>query len=96
MNEIKKKHRMFAEPVTATELLELLNKQWASNKDIMKIGGVGLNKAIADRKEIELKVKEKYGKDCRLPSAKVPMEEVVNFYNININYLKKVSQIKNK
>lgn len=96
MNDKKRKYRVSAEQSTATELLELLNKQWASNKDIMKIGGVGLNKAVADRKEIELKVKEKYGKDCRLPSAKVPMEEVVNFYNININYLKKISQIKNK
>lgn len=83
-------------PASATELLELLNKQWASNKDIMKIGGVGLNRAIADRKEIELKVKEKYGPNCRLPSARVPMVEVVNFYNINVNYLKKVSQINDK
>ena len=81
---------------TATEILSLLNKQWASNKDIMKIGGVGLNRAIADRKEIEIKVKEKYGQNCRLPSAQVPMVEVVNFYNININYLKKVSQINDK
>lgn len=81
---------------TASEILSLLNKQWASNKDIMKIGGVGLNRAIADRKEIEIKVKEKYGQNCRLPSAQVPMVEVVNFYNININYLKKVSQINDK
>ncbi len=81
---------------TAAEILSLLNKQWASNKDIMKIGGVGLNRAIADRKEIEIKVKEKYGQNCRLPSAQVPMVEVVNFYNININYLKKVSQINDK
>ena len=43
-----------------------------------------------------LKVKEKYGQNCRLPSAQVPMVEVVNFYNININYLKKVSQINDK
>ena len=83
-------------PLTASEILELLNKQWASNQDIMAIGGVGINKAISDRKEIEKKIKEKSGEDCRLPSYKVPMVEVVNFYNININYLKKVSQINSK
>lgn len=76
--------------ITASEILELAKLQWAGNKEISIIGGKCLNYAINDRKKIEKIVKEKYGPDTNLPKAKVPMEEVINYYHINIGYLKKV------
>lgn len=92
----KRKPKTKRKDSTAEEILETLNKQWASNEDIAIIGGVGKNKSSEDRRKIEEIIKDKYGKDCRLPKAKVPMEEVVKFYNINISYLKKVAQINKK
>lgn len=89
----KRKTKTKREPAEAIDILSLLNKQWASNNDIALIAGVGLNKAAEDRKKIEESIKKKYGPDCRLPAAKVPMEEVVEYYNINISYLRKIAKL---
>ena len=61
------------------------------NKAIKVIGGIGINKAIDVRKEIEHQVKND---GYRLPKqAVVPMEYVINYFHININYLKKLAKI---
>lgn len=88
MVRLKKNH------ASADEILELIKKPWANNNDISLIGDVGLNRAALDRKEIEKIVKDKYGQNVRLPVAKVPMEFVVDYYHINISFLKKVANIK--
>lgn len=75
--------------LNAQELLELLETQWASTKDIMKIGAVGENRAYLIKKQIQKQV-ETQGK--LLPSGLVPMEFVVDYFQININYLKKISK----
>lgn len=92
----KRKTKTARKESTANEILACLNKQWASNNDLIIIGGIGLNKAIEDRKNIEKIFKEKHGDDCRLPKAKVPMEEVIDYYKININYLRKISNSQTK
>lgn len=76
---------------TASEQLQAMTSQWADNSAIRIIGGIGLNKAIEIRQEIEQQVKKD---GYRLPKqAIVPMEYVINYFNININYLKKLAKI---
>ena len=71
----------------AKEMLELISKQYATSEDIKKLAGCGINEARRINNEIKEKLKDYY-----LPSYKVPMEEVVKYLNININYLKKVER----
>jgi hypothetical protein len=72
----------------AKDLLNLINKQWATTNDIMIIGEVGYHKALLIKKEITSDLEEK---KYKLPKNKVPMEFVVNYFKINISYLKKFS-----
>ena len=76
---------------TASQQLEAMANQWADNKAIQIIGGVGVNKAIKIRQEIEEQVK---ADGYRLPNyAIVPMEYVINYFHININYLKRLARL---
>lgn len=80
---------MNSEKLNADQLLEIASSQWASAKDIMKIGSVGRNKAYAIRSEIALSL---YDDDSKLRNrGLVPMNEVLKYFNIDINYLKEVA-----
>ena len=80
---------MNSEKLNADQLLEIASSKWASAKDIMKIGSVGRNKAYAIRSEIALSL---YGDDSKLRNrGLVPMNEVLKYFNIDINYLKEVA-----
>ena len=70
------------------ELLELLDKEWASYQDIMKIGRMGISKASFIKKDIHRKLKDE-GYD--LPNHKVPMQAVIKRLKINVNRLKRIS-----
>lgn len=75
----------------AKELLDLLDKQWANTKDIQKIGGIGEAKALKVKKQIRDELIN--DKNYYLPNERtVPMSEVVKFFKIDINYLKKVER----
>jgi hypothetical protein len=76
---------------TASQQLEAMASQWADNKAIMIIGGVCEGTASKIRKKIEEQV---ITDGYRLPkSAIVPMEYVIKYFNININYLKKLAKL---
>lgn len=76
---------------SASEQLKAMTSQWANNRSIMIIGGVGLNKATDIRKEIENQIKED---GYRLPrNAVVPMKYVIDYFNIDIGYLKKLARL---
>jgi hypothetical protein len=80
---------MNSEKLNAEQLLEVASSQWASAKDIMKIGSVGRNKAYAIRSEIAISL---YGDDSKVRNrGLVPMIEVLRYFNIDINYLKEVA-----
>lgn len=80
---------MNGEKLNAEQLLEVASSQWASAKDIMKIGSVGRNKAYAIRSEIAISL---YGDDSKVRNrGLVPMIEVLRYFNIDINYLKEVA-----
>ena len=75
----------------AKELLDLLDKQWANTKDIQKIGGIGEAKALKVKKHIRDELINE--KNYYLPNERtVPMCEVVKFFKIDINYLKRIER----
>ena len=78
--------------VSADELLDIFNNQWATTKDIMKIGAVGKNKALKIKTEISAAINNQQG--LTLPRNLVPMEYVIDYFRINITYLKKVARKK--
>lgn len=80
--------------LSANEILNLLNKQWATAQDIRAIGSVGANKALEIKNEIRKKVEVD---GYKLPSTRLlPMQYVIDYFKININYLKKVAREESK
>ena len=75
--------------MNAEQILELIDQQWATTTDITKIGKCGREKAVKIKKEI----KEQLGNSYYLPNGMIPMEKVVEYFNININYLKKIKNL---
>ena len=79
------------ENLTASEMLNVIAKQWATNEDICKIGNIGSNKAIEIRRAIESEIK-KNGHNLPRQSI-VPMKNVIEYFQIDINYLKKLASL---
>ena len=78
--------------IQADEMLELLNKQWATIQDIMKIGALGRNKARNIKNEIERNIKDQ---GLKLPNNLVPMEKVIEYFKINLDFLVTINKSKN-
>lgn len=76
----------------ADQMLTTLNKQWATIQDIMLVGSLGRNKARDIKNEIARKI-EAEGK--KLPNNLVPMEKVIEYFNINVEYLVSINKSKN-
>jgi len=79
--------------MSANETLELLSKQWCSLQDLMKSTNLGRNSALKIRKEIITDLEDK---GYKLPCGLIPMCEVVNKLNININYLQNMVRMEVK
>lgn len=79
--------------MNAKELLEILSKQWCTTEDLKKITNVGYNKAYSIRNEL-IKFLEK--DDYILPKGLLPIQEVVKYLKIDIEYLNKVISIEQK
>lgn len=76
--------------MSANDTLELLAKQWCTLSDLLKLTSLGRNSALKIRKEIIYDLKNKgYKLTCGL----IPMCEVVNKLNININYLQNITRM---
>jgi len=78
--------------IQADEMLELLNKQWATIQDIMKIGALGRNKARNIKNEIERNIVDQ---GLKLPNNLVPMEKVIEYFKINLDFLVTINKSKN-
>lgn len=75
----------------ASEQLQAMTSQWADTDTICTIGNIGKGKAIQVRQEIEKQIKED---GYRLPRQKiVPMRYVIDYFKIDINYLKKLAKL---
>ncbi len=75
--------------MNAKETLNLISKQWCNLSDLQKLTGLGKNSTIKLKNEIKLDLESK---GYLLPNKLLPMNEVVNYLKININYLQKMSK----
>lgn len=78
------------EKISANELLDLLNNQWANTDDIMKIGCIGKNQALKIKREI---AQDLINNGYYLPRNLVTMESVISYFKINIKHLRKISSM---
>ena len=78
--------------IQANEMLEILNKQWATIQDIMKIGALGRNKARNIKNEIERNIIDQ---GLKLPNNLVPMEKVIEYFKIDLDFLVTINKSKN-
>ena len=70
--------------MTAEETLNLISKQWCNLEDLMALGQLGRNSALRIKREIKSKLtKQGY----KIANHLIPMKEVVDYLDININYL---------
>lgn len=76
---------------TAQEILNVLDGMWVDKNGIKLIACCGDNVAWNHMKAIKSIVKDKYDKNC--PKSLVPTEEVIDYFNINLNYLRKVAKL---
>lgn len=83
MPKVAKRH-------TASEILEVLKKQWLDTKDIQIVSGTSVDKARELKKEIAKKIIEE--EKCLLPNGLVPSDKVAKYFNLNIKYLKQISE----
>lgn len=75
---------------TAFEILEVLKKQWLDTKDIQIVSGTSIDKARKLKKQIAKKIIEE--EKCLLPNGLVPSDKVAKYFNLNIKYLKQISE----
>lgn len=78
-----------AKRVSVADMLEILNNQWLSSTDIKKLACVSLVRAIKIKDEITADL---ISKNYFVPNGVVPCDSVVKYLNLNINYLKKISE----
>ena len=78
--------------LSADEMLNVLNSQWATIQDIMKIGSVGRNKARDIKNQIAREISDQ---GLKLPNNLVPMENVIDYFKINVDFLVSINNSKN-
>lgn len=70
------------------ETLELITTtSWATFNDIYLLSGKGKNATAKDIKIMRDKIERE---NYKLPKGHLPMEIVIDYYNINISYLKRI------
>ena len=70
--------------MTANETLQIIAKQWCNLSDLMKLAGVGRNKALTIKSSIKQRLENE---NYYVPNNAVPMQEVVKYFNIDVPYL---------
>ena len=77
--------------ITYGEMFATISKQWANVNDIKQLCGNGRDKARQIRKEIELDIKESGKKLLIGKEKKVPMSKVIDYLNMDIDYIAKMA-----
>lgn len=75
--------------MTVDETLKLISQQWCNLLDLMKLANIGRNSALTIKSKIKNDL-EKEG--YYVPKNAVPMQEVVKYLNIDIDYLESRSK----
>lgn len=82
--------------ITYGELFTIVSKQWANINDIKQLCGNGRDKARQIRNEIELDIKNNSKKLLSGKEKKVPMSKVVDYLNMDIDYIAKMAMLEKK
>ena len=77
---------------TAQEILNVIDGMWVDVNGISVIAYCGYNTALEHMKKIREQIRNKYDKEC--PRSFVPTDVVIDYFNINVNYLRKVKERK--
>lgn len=72
----------------ANELLEIISKQWCNTEDLIKITGLGRNTVLKLKKQIKNSLNTQ---EYSLPNGLLPMNEVVKYLKIDIDYLEDIN-----
>ena len=75
--------------MNANEMVKILSKVWCNNEDLSKLSGLGITNTYKLKKQIKDSL-EKEGKI--LPKGLLPMDEVVKYLNIDVDYYKKMAE----
>jgi len=75
--------------MNAHDMLEILSKQWCNTEDLKKLTGLGKNNISKLKTKIR---KELLSKGYKLPTKLLPMNEVVNYLKIDIEYLNQIAK----
>ena len=79
--------------LSAKEILDILDQQWLDTKDIKNIACVGIKNAKKIKEEITKRIKLE-DENYFLPNGLLPTDKVIEYLNLNINYLKKIAERK--
>ena len=82
--------------MTYGELFAIISKQWANVNDIKQLCGNGRDKARQIRNEIELDIKNSGKKLLCGKEKKVPMSKVIDYLNMDINYIVKMAMLEKR
>ena len=75
--------------MTVDETLKLIAQQWCNLADLMKLANIGRNSALTIKSKIKNDLENK---GYYVPKNSVPMQEVVKYLNIDIDYLESRSK----
>ena len=78
------------------ELFVLVSKQWANVNDIKQLCGNGRDKARKIRNEIEADLLKSGKKLLCGKEKKVPMSKVIDYLNMDIDYIAKMAMLEKR
>jgi len=79
--------------MTYGELFAMISKHWANISDIKQLCGNGRDNARRIRNEIELDIKNSGKKLLYGKEKKVPMSKVIDYLNMDIEYIAKMAML---
>lgn len=74
--------------LTAKDTLELISKQWCSSQDFSILSNTGKNTTLKLMRELRKQLEQE---NYFLPTNLLPMDKVVEYLHLNVDYLEKVS-----
>lgn len=77
--------------MSTDEILKIISKQWCSLDDLRNLTGLGKNNLLKLKREIKKSLNNN-----SIPNKLLPMNEVVKYLNIDVDYLIKLERKENQ
>ena len=77
--------------MSTDEILKIISKQWCSLDDLRNLTGLGKNNLLKLKREIRQSLNNN-----SIPNKLLPMNEVVKYLNIDVDYLIKFERKENQ